>query len=248
MGHVFAASPGFPAPLQHPGIAEERADDDVLIEKLRARAWDPGRRFDRARVPSAWITERYGAEWFDRPHPGLRATGSDGSVTLGSWAEEVATYYADAPRGPLFPPVTMAEVEDVERRVGRRLPDLLRRIWTEVADGGFGPDGGLVSVREGNRVQGHLSDWPSAVKVQERDRAEGVPTSWFYLTGGGCTMHWYVSLLAVENPVLLYDCDGWEPGWGETPHDGLRHATASLRKWFWTWAEGGNVWREVLDR
>ncbi|MGW2372998.1 hypothetical protein [Kitasatospora sp. NPDC001683] len=245
---MTAASPESPASLQHPGIAEEPADDDALIEKLRFRAWDPGRRFDRAE----------GAERLDRgalrrrmvrprPHPGLRGTGGDGSVRLESWAEEVTAYYADAPRGPLFPPAAMAEVEDVERKIARRLPDLLRRIWTEIADGGFGPDGGLVGLREGNRVPGHLSDWPSAVASQERHNAEGVPASWFFLTGGGCTMSWHVSLLAVDNPVLLYDCDSWVPEWGEDPHDGLSYAAESLRKWLWTWAEGGNVRREVLD-
>lgn len=222
--------------------------DNTLIEKLRTRAWDPGRRFDTASVPSAWITERYGAGWFDRPNPDLRSTGSDGTVQLGSSTEEVASYYADAPRELLFPPVTMAEVEAVERKIGRCLPDVLRRIYTEVADGGFGPGGGLVSLREGNRAPSHLSDWPSAVSVREHDRAAGVPASWFFLTGGGCTMSWYVSLLAVDNPVLLHDSDGWVPEWGETPHDGLSYATSSLRKWLWTWVEGGDIWHEVLDQ
>ncbi|MFD9691641.1 hypothetical protein ACFWXO_38445 [Kitasatospora sp. NPDC059088] len=221
---MTADSPESPAPLQHPGIAGEPADDDALIEKLRTRAWDPGRRFDTARVPSSWIAERYGADWFDRPNPDPRSTGSDGTVRLRSSTAEVASYYADAPRKLLFPPVTMAEV----------------------ADSGFGPGGGLVSLREANRAPRHLSDWPSAMSVRERDRTAGVLTSWFFLTGGGCTMSWYVSLLADDNPVLLYDCDGWVPDWGETPHGGLSYATSSLRKWLWTWAEaaisGARFW------
>ncbi|MFE2023409.1 hypothetical protein ACFW9O_35870 [Streptomyces sp. NPDC059499] len=54
--------------------------------------------------------------------------------------------------------------------------------------------------------------------------------------------------LAVDNPVLLYDSGDWDPTWGRRPHDGLRHATASLRRWLWTWADGGNVWDAVLSR
>ncbi|MEU6239137.1 hypothetical protein ABZ885_39950, partial [Kitasatospora sp. NPDC047058] len=88
------------APLQQPGIAEAPANDDALIENLRTRASDPGRRLDEARVPRAWIAERYGADWFDRSHSALRGTVSDGTIELESWAEEVAAYYADAPRGP----------------------------------------------------------------------------------------------------------------------------------------------------
>ncbi|WP_229911576.1 hypothetical protein [Streptomyces aurantiogriseus] len=125
-------------PDPEPGATE--ADDDTLIERLRARAWDPGLRFDSARVPATWIAERYGP-----------------------------------------------------------------------------------------------------------DHAQGLPASWLYLTSGGGTMEWHVSLIAVDNPVLLYDADGWEPTWGEDAHDGLRHATA-LRRWLRTWADGGNVWDEHLDR
>ncbi|MDH6130122.1 hypothetical protein [Kitasatospora sp. GP82] len=54
-------------------------------------------------------------------------------------------------------------------------------------------------------------------------------------------------LTAVDNPVLLYDTDGWEADWGENPHDGLRHSTP-LRRWLQTWADGGRVWDDVLAR
>ncbi|WP_234437701.1 hypothetical protein [Streptomyces sp. WM6368] len=66
------------------------------------------------------------------------------------------------------------------------------------------------------------------------------------MTGGGCTMERYVSLIAVDQPVLLWDADGWEPDRGQDPHDGLRYSAPSLRQWLWTWADGGNVWDEVL--
>jgi hypothetical protein len=51
----------------------------------------------------------------------------------------------------------------------------------------------------------------------------------------------FVSLIAVDNPVLLWDGDGWEPDWGQDPHDGLR-SSIPLRQWLWTWADGDNVW------
>ncbi|WP_234021375.1 hypothetical protein [Streptomyces sp. 142MFCol3.1] len=121
-------------------------------------------------------------------------------------------------------------------------------MYTEVANGGFGPDSGLASLTDGNRAPGHLSHWPGAVSIHERNRTRGVPASWLHLAYGGCTMQWYLSLTAVGNPVLLYDADGWVPGWGHDAHDGLRHASSSLRKWLWTWADGGDVWDEVLNR
>ncbi|WBO69503.1 SMI1/KNR4 family protein [Streptomyces camelliae] len=147
----------------------------------------------------------------------------------------------------MFPPVTPKEVDAAESIIGRPLPELLRRIYTEVGNGGFGPDAGLASVTGGQRASGHLTDWPCSVLRHECNRAAGLPTSWLYLTSGGCTMEWHVSLLAADNPVLLYDTDGWVPSWGEDPHAGLRYATASLRKWLWTWANGGEVWAEALS-
>ncbi|MFF9819460.1 hypothetical protein [Streptomyces sp. NPDC014006] len=51
-------------------------------------------------------------------------------------------------------------------------------------------------------------------------------------------------MTAVDNPVLLCDTDGYLDG--EDHHDGLRHATTSLRKWLWTWADGGDIWEGVL--
>ncbi|MEU6299543.1 hypothetical protein [Streptomyces erythrochromogenes] len=224
-------------------------DDDALIARLRARARDPGLRFDRAVLPEAWIRERYGADHMERIRSDIVSYGSDGTVELASRREEVAAYFADAPRGPLFAPLSRTDVDAAERAIGRRLPRLLRRVYTEVADGGFGPDGGLASLARGNRAPDHLWDWTSAVEVYERNRAAGgVPASWFFLTGGGCSMEWYVSLAAVDHPVLLYDADGWVAERGENPHDGLRHATASLRHWLWTWADGDLVWEEVLAR
>jgi hypothetical protein len=218
-----------------------------LIERLRARAWDPGLRFDSARVPATWIAERYGPDHLTKIRANIEGYVSDGTIALKSQTDEVAAYYANTPQGPLFPPVTVTEVENAERTIGRRLPELLRRIYTEVANGGFGPDGGLAPLTNGSRAPGHLTDWQSAVSIHQSNRAEGLPASWLYLTSGGCTMEWHVSLIAVDNPVLLYDADGWEPTWGEDAHDGLRHATA-LRRWLWTWADGGNVWDEHLDR
>ena len=60
--------------------------------------------------------------------------------------------------------------------------------------------------------------------------------------------YWYVSLIAIDRPVLLWDADGYEPDWGQDAHDGLRYATPSLRHWPSTWADGGQVWEGALSR
>ncbi|MFD0263895.1 SMI1/KNR4 family protein [Kitasatospora indigofera] len=156
----------------------------------------------------------------------------------------------DATRGHLpdqpFPPVTKTEVEQVERELGYGLPLLLRRVYTEVGDGGFGPENGLASLMPRRIPEWYQPDWPCATSPDTRHPEWGLPASWLFLTGGGCSMQWHVSLIAIDNPVLLWDADGWEPDWSENPHDGLRYAAPSLREWLWTWADGGNVWDEAL--
>ncbi|MFE4695659.1 SMI1/KNR4 family protein [Streptomyces sp. NPDC056738] len=223
---------------------EHHGPDDALIEKLRVRAWDPGLRFDTAEVPLAWIRKHFGGEEFEH----LRGPRSPRTVTLDAQAPEVAGYFADAPRGPLFPPITQQEIEAAESAIGYPLPELLRRIYTEVGNGGFGPEAGIASLTPGQRAPGHMTDWPSSVREHERSRTFGMPTSWLFLAPGGCSMEWYVSLLAADNPVLFFDADEWDPDEGQNPHDGLCHTTASLRQWLRTWADGGGVQAEVLRR
>ncbi|MFJ8721313.1 hypothetical protein [Streptomyces sp. NPDC093269] len=42
-----------PHPMRHLETSAEQEDDDALIEKLRARAWDPGMRFERKPADTA---------------------------------------------------------------------------------------------------------------------------------------------------------------------------------------------------
>jgi hypothetical protein len=103
---------------------------------------------------------------------------------------------------------------------------LLRRINTEVGDGGYGPEGGLASLTPRRVPHWHVPDWHCATTIHANRAEWGAPASWFFLTDGGCTMEWYVSLIAVDRPVLLWDADGWEPDWVQDAHDGLRYAGA----------------------
>ncbi|MFE6023754.1 hypothetical protein ACFQ6O_46205 [Streptomyces sp. NPDC056441] len=87
-------------------------------------------------------------------------------------------------------------MDHAEHSVGYPLPELLRRIYTEVGDGGFGPDGGLASLTPRRVPHWHPADWPCATTLHAKQTEWGAPVSWFFLTSGGCTMEWYVSLIA----------------------------------------------------
>jgi hypothetical protein len=221
-------------------------DDDLLVEKLRLRAHDPARRFDKAPVPAAWVKDRYGAQAVENARRSSYTFSATGLIFFPAGSPEPVEYYRSTPRMPLFPPATGEQVDDAERRLGYALPAILRRVYTQVANGGFGPDNyGLASVSDGYRTPDGWP-WRSCTEIRQQYQDSGVPSFWHQLTPGGCTMYWYTSLTEPGNPVLLWDADGWEPDDGQSPEDGIRHTTTSLRQWLWTWAEGGNVWGEAL--
>src|SRR5438132_5407724 len=62
-----------------------------------------------------------------------------------TWRKRIA---ADNPNrfGFVFPPASEEQVQITEERLGFPLPALLRALYTRVANGGFGPSGGLKGI------------------------------------------------------------------------------------------------------
>lgn len=155
---------------------------DELIERLRTRAHDPGRRVD---VPQTEL--------------GVTIDGmnlGDMFAALGSLAHGlgrvVATNQAGLPLDPdlvdraerlhstMTTPVHQelpatadtTAIDQAEARMGQPFPISFRRIYTEVADGGFGPGTGLLSLEAiattyvdlvANPPAPRGLDWPSAM-------------------------------------------------------------------------------------
>ncbi|MGI5521505.1 hypothetical protein ACQEUX_11160 [Micromonospora sp. CA-259024] len=65
-------------------------------------------------------------------------------------------YIDDVPASRLAPlrPAPPAAVVEAEELAGRPLPSLLRRLYLEVGNGGFGPGYGLLGLRDGHRTGG----------------------------------------------------------------------------------------------
>jgi hypothetical protein len=131
---------------------------DALLERLRARALDPERRADV-------IVDAFSASVRTMDLGSLLGAGRSAAASLGQLLGEIRTTgmpgpesraQADAiasmmgrPASPGVPPPATAEaVERVERLLGGRLPVVLRRAYLEIADGGFGPGAGLLSLAE----------------------------------------------------------------------------------------------------
>lgn len=111
--------------------------DDALIARLRERAADPKRRTDAPQSlsfsgPGGTVTSMFG--------------GMDSLLRAAGGVDPQAAGFTTDNTTPLPLPASAAVLEAAERKLGYPLPAGLRRLYLEVADGGFGPGGGLLSI------------------------------------------------------------------------------------------------------
>jgi hypothetical protein len=139
-------------------MADGEVELEDLIERLRLRATDPARRVD---VQVDVFSERVRTlSLRELPGQGQSVAASLGRVVdanrrglpiepdLVAQADGVAADMS-TPAHPDLPPVaTESELQAGEAVLGARLPHAMRRIYAEIADGGFGPGSGLLALRD----------------------------------------------------------------------------------------------------
>ena len=131
---------------------------DELIGRLRDRAADPARRADvvadafSASVRSMDLGGLLGAMGgaaasLTRAVAEIRSTGTTSPDTRAA-AQQVGALMGSPARPDLLPPATEAELAAAEAALGQRLPAAIRRSYAEIANGGFGPGAGLLTIQE----------------------------------------------------------------------------------------------------
>ncbi len=97
---------------------------------------------------------------------------------------------------PLPSPATPEAVAEAEALIGFPLPPLLRRLYLEVANGGFGPDYGILGVRRG----ASHGDFEDIAELYEDgpDPSGRIPAGLVLLHDWGCTI-W--SLVDFRDPA-----------------------------------------------
>ncbi len=108
---------------------------------------------------------------------------------------------------PPLATASQAAVEEAEALLGRRLPELLRRLYLKVGNGGFGPGYGILGVRGG-----HADDTKRNAIDYYRDEF------WPFLRRGllpicnwGCAIYSYVDTSQPDGPMWA-----WDPNPGPT--------------------------------
>ncbi|MFF0205946.1 SMI1/KNR4 family protein [Streptomyces sp. NPDC005017] len=116
-----------------------------------------------------------------------------------------------AAAGSMPAPATLAAVTDAEEAIGFSLPPLLRRLYLEVANGGFGPDDGVLGVT-GGAAQG---DWNDLAEIYRDgpDPSGRVPAGVVPLYDWGDTVWSMVDFRDPAGPMwCTHDGDCWPQG------------------------------------
>jgi hypothetical protein len=147
---------------------------------------------------------------------------------------------------PVLPPVAPDVVAAAEGQLGFRLPDLLRRLYTEVGNGGFGPVFGLVPLSAASLGDdpppGAEFDLVSGYHDVVRRYAGDPQGPWpaglvpaFYF---GCTVFEFVDCRDPAGPVVGFDSGSEDLA---VVRDGSRVVAESLERRLESWLAGEPV-------
>lgn len=130
---------------------------------------------------------------------------------------------------PRIPPATLSAVERAESLLGAALPEILRRLYLETSNGGFGPAYGILGLDDGFRDDMKRT----AVDILEsRHDWPGMPDNLFPLCHWGCAIYSFVHCPSER-------IFGWDPN-PVAPHDDVPffEQECTLPSWLAAWLDG----------
>lgn len=145
-------------------------------------------------------------------------------------------------------PATDKALQDAEAAIGFRLPDLLRGIYTTVANGGSGPGYGIVGTSGGAKLDGCTLEtcYKNMVKLAKENPVWRWPLHLLPLANYGCGMWSCIDCEYQKLPMILWDPNNLDAelegadaqaNWGNSFWDqGL-----PFRRWWEGWLAGEEV-------
>jgi hypothetical protein len=144
------------------------------------------------------------------------------------------------------PPVTASCLAKAEGHLGFPLVTLLKSIYLEVGNGGFGPGYGLISLGGGatfNESESIVDLYKAFHQSDPEDRLWNWPDRLVPICTWGCAIYSCVDCSGLDGPVILFDPNGRGPdtGW----EDAFRREFDSLQGWLTAWLDGVNLWNRM---
>jgi hypothetical protein len=135
------------------------------------------------------------------------------------------------------PVATLEAVLEVEEAIGCPLPPLLRRLFLEVANGGFGPHRGILGVR-GDQPGAHHDagdDLLDAYRGSRSGPGPHVPRQMLWLFDWGCCIWSLVDCSRPEGQMWVWDPHGAED---PSPANSLFRQAMTFTEWLAAWLQG----------
>src|SRR5262245_22651106 len=142
------------------------------------------------------------------------------------------------------PPLGEQDILRAERELGCPLLELVRQLYSRVADGGYGPGYGIYPLLDadgGCTVVGSYQAFAAA--REEGDPAGPWPERLLEFCGWGCNSFSAIDCARLACPVIRFDPDRW------TDEGGLAGCLVpesdALAEWLTAWLDGEQLWKRV---
>jgi len=132
----------------------------------------------------------------------------------------------------LYPPAPPEAIASVEACLGFALHPFLKRIYLEVANGGFGPGYGLLSLAD----SGGESDRDSLSSVYLEFHDDDWPEKLLPLWDWGGAAWSCLDGNSSEGTIVTHD-----------DVDGATKTSFNLRSWLQAWVDGVDLWKEIYE-
>lgn len=162
------------------------------------------------------------------------------------------TLHADegqyATRGP-FAPLADADIRVAEASLGLALPPTLRRLFAEVANGGFGPAYGIMGLTGGmpdDLGRDAVTLWRRFREPDPHDPMWSWPEQLLPVCHLGCAMYLCVDCSDPAGPVVWFE-PNVHGNTGDPWDDSFNVLAASTEGWLSAWASGNDLFARLCS-
>ena len=148
------------------------------------------------------------------------------------------------------PPVNETEIKKAETELGFPIPTLLKHLYLEVGNGGFGPGYGILGLDGGHTTDGGLSivkNYELFCQSDPQDPSWSWPQGLLPFCHWGCGIYSCASSLEPAFPVKWFDPNGRGPA-GLPWDSAFSPNRPSFMDWIEAWLRGDNLWEELSNK
>jgi SMI1 / KNR4 family (SUKH-1) len=132
-------------------------------------------------------------------------------------------------------------ISATERELGLQLPQTLRKLYTEIGDGGFGPGYGFLRMSSPSRPHDDtvVDLYQSFHGPDPSDSTWKWPEGLLLISDWGCAIR--TGVICGTNRIVVFDPNLHDSDWADTFLD----QDCSLEEWLQSWCDGVDLWKEI---